>query len=438
MRENTPIPARVVDEALAQCKIENVAAASIREIVKLVGLIEQASGKRFIRMEMGVPGLPASEVGVEAEIEALRRGVASVYPSIEGIPVLKQEASRFLQSFLDVKLSAEGCVPTVGSMQGGLAVFMTLSRTDARKTTTLFIDPGFPVQKQQHKILGVPFESFDVYEYRGEKLRAKLEGYLSQGHISSILYSSPNNPSWICLTPKELQIIAELADKYDVVVLEDQAYFGMDFRTDYSRPGTAPYPPSVAHYTDRYILLFSASKIFSYAGQRIGFLAISDALYHRCYPDLKRNFASSELGHAMVYGALYGISSGTTHSSQYALAAMLKAANDGTLNFVEAVSSYGEKAAVMKQLFLKYGFHVVYNKDEDLPLADGFYFTIAYPGLSGGELLRELLYYGISAISLDITGSERTEGLRACVSFAQPAQFPEMEERLARFRADHP
>ncbi|MGE4569663.1 MAG: aminotransferase class I/II-fold pyridoxal phosphate-dependent enzyme, partial [Bacteroidales bacterium] len=321
MRENTPIPARVVDEALAQCKIENVAAASIREIVKLVGLIEQASGKRFIRMEMGVPGLPASEVGVKAEIEALRRGVASVYPSIEGIPVLKQEASRFLQSFLDVKLSAEGCVPTVGSMQGGLAVFMTLSRTDARKTTTLFIDPGFPVQKQQHKILGVPFESFDVYEYRGEKLRAKLEGYLSQGHISSILYSSPNNPSWICLTPKELQIIAELADKYDVVVLEDQAYFGMDFRTDYSRPGTAPYPPSVAHYTDRYILLFSASKIFSYAGQRIGFLAISDALYHRGYPDLKRNFASSVLGHALVYGALYGISSGTSHSSQYAVAA---------------------------------------------------------------------------------------------------------------------
>ncbi len=438
MNKNTPIPADIVDEALAKCKIENVAAASIREIVKLVGLIEQASGKRFIRMEMGVPGLPASDVGVEAEIEALRSGVASVYPSIEGIPPLKQEASRFLQSFLNVKLSPQGCVPTVGSMQGGLAVFMTLSRADARKTTTLFIDPGFPVQKQQHKILGIPFESFDVYEFRGEKLRGKLESYLSKGNISSILYSSPNNPSWICFTPRELQIIAEVADKYDAVVIEDQAYFGMDFRTDYSRPGTHPFPPSVAHYTDRYILLFSASKIFSYAGQRIGFLGVSDALYHRSYPDLKRNFASAELGHAMVYGALYGISSGTTHSSQYALAAMLKAANDGNLNFVESVSSYGEKAAVMKKLFLKYGFHVVYDRDEDLPLADGFYFTIAYPGLSGGELLRELLYYGISAISLDITGSERTEGLRACVSFAQPEQFPEMEERLARFRADHP
>ncbi len=437
MRENTPIPANLVDAALAQCKIENVAAASIREIVKLVGIIEQTSGKQFIRMEMGVPGLPASSVGVEAEIEALKRGVASVYPSIEGIPILKQEASRFLKSFVDVQVSAQGCVPTVGSMQGGLALFMTLSRADARKTHTLFIDPGFPVQKQQHKILGIPFESFDVYEYRGDKLRDKLESYLSKGHISSILYSSPNNPSWICFTPKELQVIAEVANKYDVVVIEDQAYFGMDFRTDYSKPGVPPFPPSVAHYTDQYILLFSASKIFSYAGQRIGFLAVSDALYHRQYPDLSRFFASTELGHAMVYGALYGISSGTSHSAQYALAAMLKAANDGTLNFVESVASYGEKAAVMKALFLKYGFHVVYEKDEELPLADGFYFTIAYAGLSGGQLLRELLYYGISAISLDITGSERTEGLRACVSFARTEQFPEMEERLARFQADH-
>ena len=45
--------------------------------------------------------------------------------------------------------------------------------------------------------------------------------------------------------------------------------------------------------------------------------------------------------------------------------------------------------------------------DMDEPIADGFYFTISYPGMTGKELLEELLYYGISAISLDITGSDR-------------------------------
>ena len=437
MSKNTPIPSLIVDNALAECGITDVASASIREIVKLINIIETASGKSFIRMEMGVPGLPAVKAGVEAEIEALKSGVASIYPSIEGIPPLKEEASRFLKQFLDINVSPASCVPTVGSMQGGLAVFMTVARADKDKTHTLFIDPGFPVQKQQHKILGIPYESFDVYRYRGEKLREKLESYLSKGNISSIIYSSPNNPSWIVFTERELRIIGELAGKYDITVIEDLAYFGMDFRKDYSKPGVPPYPATVANYTDNYILMLSASKIFSYAGQRIGFLAISDKLYNRQYPGLTRYFVSPGLGHSIVYGALYGISSGTSHSSQYALTAMLKAASNGDFDFVESVKPYGDKATVMKDIFVKNGFNVVYDKDEDLPLADGFYFTISYPGLSGSELLKELLYYGVSAISLDITGSERTEGLRACVSFARPEQFPEMEERLRLFGERH-
>jgi hypothetical protein len=75
--------------------------------------------------------------------------------------------------------------------------------------------------------------------------------------------------------------------------------------------------------------------------------------------------------------------------------------------------------------------------DLDAPIADGFYFTISYPGLSGEGLLRELLYYGVSAIALSTTGSERTEGLRACTSLIQRSEFPLLNERLAWFHRDH-
>ena len=92
----------------------------------------------------------------------------------------------------------------------------------------------------------------------------------------------------------------------------------------------------------------------------------------------------------------------------------------------------------MKRLFLESGFQIVYDKDLEQPVADGFYFTIAYPGMQGAALLSELLHYGISAITLDTTGSERTEGLRACTSLISRAQFPVLEERLKRFHQDHP
>ena len=145
------------------------------------------------RMEMGVPGVPASEIGVNAEIEALKRGVASVYPTLEGEKELKEESSRFIKAFIGVDVNTEGCVPAVGSMNGVFAAFTVCGQCDPKKDTVLFIDPGFPVQKMQLQVLGYKSESFDVYDYRGEKLQAKLESYLEKGNICAIIYSNPNN-----------------------------------------------------------------------------------------------------------------------------------------------------------------------------------------------------------------------------------------------------
>ncbi len=433
----TPINYEVVKRSIAESNIQNIGKATIREIKKLINAIEKETGDRFIRMEMGVPGLPATKYGVEAEIQALQNGCASIYPEIDGLPILKTEMTRFVKLFLDIEVFPEDCLPTVGSMQGGYAAFMTVNRMYKEKDTTLFLDPCFPVHKQQHNIIGTKFEAFDVYDYRGDKLRDKLESYLSKGNIASMIYSNPNNPSWICFTDKELRIIADLANKYNVVVMEDLAYFGMDFRKDYSKPGVPPYQPTVAKYTDNYLLFISSSKAFSYAGQRIGMMVISPKLFQTQAPDLKRFYASDQFGRAMIFGTIYSLSAGTSHSAQYGLTAMLKAANDGTFNFVEDVKEYGEKAKIMKKMFIDNGFSIVYDMDENEPLADGFYFTFSYPSFTGEELLEKLIYYGISAISLAITGSSRIEGMRACVSLVHRDQFPVLEQRLKKFHEHH-
>jgi len=433
---NTPIDASIVEAMIKNSDLDALDNASIREIVRLVNQIEKESGEKYIRMEMGVPGLPSPMVGIEAEKAALDDGVTAIYPNIEGLPELKSETARFIKLFLDIDVEPKGCIPTVGSLMGGMAAFLVANRNDRTREGTLFIDPGFPVQKQQIKILGQDYRSFDVYNYRGEKLRDKLESYLKTGKVSSILYSNPNNPSWICFTDEELRIIGELATEYDVVVIEDLAYFGMDFRNNYGRPGQAPYQPTVARYCDNYLLLISSSKAFSYAGQRVGMLVIAEKLYNRRFPDLKRYYTSDLFGHAMIFGALYALSAGVTHTAQYGLYAMLKAVNEGEYDYITEVKEYGERARMMKQMFIANGFKIVYDTDIDQPVADGFYFTISFPGMSSGELLEKLLYYGISAITLNITGSERTEGLRACVSQVPRSMFPVLEERLQRFYSD--
>lgn len=434
----TPINYEIVSQKIKESNLPSVGRATIREIKKLVDQIEEATNTHFVRMEMGIPGLPAAVQGVRAQIDALEKGVASIYPDIQGTASLKFEISRFVKNFLDISVQPDGCIPTVGSMQGGFAAFMTVNRMHKDREGTLFLDPGFPVHKQQIKILGQDCRSFDVYNYRGEKLREKLNEMTADGKVSSILYSNPNNPSWICFTDEELRIIADVANEKDIVVIEDLAYFAMDFRHDYGKPGVAPYQPTVAKYTDNFILLISSSKAFSYAGERIAMMVISDKLFSTSAPDLTRFYSSANLGHSLVFGALYALSSGTSHSAQYALKAILEAANSGELDFTNQVREYGEKAKIMKELFTSNGFKIVYDTDVNKPIADGFYFTFSYPGFSGEDLLGELIYYGISAISLAITGSTRLEGIRACVSLVSRNQFGDLKERLEWFHKDHP
>ena len=433
----TPISRAIVDRAIADLGIADFAAATIREVKGVAAYAERESGVEFIKMEMGIPGLPAAEVGVKAQVEALEGGIAHSYPDIQGLPELKEEASRFAKAFIGVDIPAEGCVPVCGSMQGTFATFLTCSQAVEGRDTVLFIDPGFPVQKMQLQVMGGKYETFDVYGYRGGKLGPKLEEHLCKWNICAIVYSNPNNPSWVCLGEEELESIAHLADKYGAVVVEDLAYFAMDFRKDLGTPFQPPYQPSVARYTDNCVLLISGSKAFSYAGERIGVVCIPQGLYHRSFHALSARYGGLPFGQVFSTRMLYALSSGTSHSAQFAMAAMLRAACNGEYDFRSEVSVYGKRAGVMKDIFTRHGFHIVYDRDMGEPVADGFYFTIGYGGMTGGQLARELMYYGVSAIPLDTTGS-RQEGLRVCTSFISDHQYAQLEERMEVFSENNP
>lgn len=427
-----------VEQAVADLHIADLSKATIGEVLLVAQYLETKTGIPFIRMDQGSPGLPVNRHGVEAEKAALDRGVGSQYPAAAGIPELKTEASRFVKAFMDIDVSAHSCVPTVGSVAGSFGSFIASTQRLPGKDKVLFIDPGFPIQKSQLRIIGAGWKAFDIYAYRGEALREKLEDMLSEGDVAAIIYSNPNNPAWICLEEEELKIIGELADKYDVIIMEDLAYFCMDYRTDFGHPFQPPYPPTVARYTKNYILMLSASKIFSYAGQRMAMLCISDELFERRYPALAQRYNDSGVfGETLIASILYMITSGATASTQYAYAQMLHMSTEGQLNFVEDTREYAVRAEKMKKIFTDNGFHIVYDTDVTQTVGDGFFFTIGYGDMSGGELLRELLYYGVSSISLSTTGSGQ-EGVRACTSRMNNELYPILEERMRLFRQDHP
>lgn len=428
-----PISQTIFDEAIKKVGIYDITTATIRQIVSLANELEKETGEKLVHLELGNPGLSAENIGVEAECMALKSGVANKYPDISGIPKLKESASEFIKAFLNLSIPPYCIVPTVGSMQACYTLLTLMKQRKPNCESLLLFQPGFPAQRHQAKMLGMDIITFDIYDFRGEKLRSKLEEILSTGKVTAMLYSNPNNPSWTNFTEEELKIIGECATRYDIIVLEDLAYLGMDFRKDFSEPYKEPFIPTVGHFTDNYILMISASKIFSYAGQRIAVVCMSPQVFNRNYPNLEAFYEMPNFGECYIYGVLYTASSGTSHSAQYAMAEMLKKAVSGELPFMSHTHEYAERASRLKKLFLDNGFNIVYDKDGDEDISDGFFFTIGYKGMESELLQKELMKYGISSISLPSTGSTR-KGIRACVSMLNNDEiFKTIEKRLKVF-----
>lgn len=436
-----PLDKHIVDSICRQFGLRNfneLGTASIRQLAGVVRNIEQATGVEYVNMALGEPGLPASEIGIEAEHQALLNGCASHYPTIIGIPEVKKWGSEFVRAFINLPRPPECILPTVGAMQATFALNLMLTNLQPGKDTILFLDPCFPVQKMQSRVIGSRIDAFDIADFRGEKLRGELERHLKSGRIAGILFSNPNNPTWACLTDGELRTIGELATQYDAIVMEDLAYLNMDFRDpDRGHPYAEPYQPSVGHYTHNCVQIISCSKIFSYAGQRAAFVAIDPVLGKRIYPALAERLQNrGELLQSFSYHFLYVLSSGVCHSVQHGMAAMLQAACEGRIRFVDNTREYARRAHKIKEILIRNGFHIVYDKDADgQEVGDGFFFTFGYRDWSGKKLVNKLIYYGVSAIALESTGAQR-EGMRGCASTIREDQYDILDERLRKFNED--
>jgi len=432
LAKNIPVSKKILEKIFDETGFDQNN-LSIRETNRLATIISKKSNIEFIRMEMGIPNIPPSNIAKEAEKEAIDKGMQGFYPPFDGIPELKFAGSEFVKAFLDINVGPENVIPTCGSLQGGYISQALAGNMYPGKDTILYLDPTFPVTRYQAKFLGLNSIGIELYDNRGDELIKAINEKVENGNIGGILWSSPNNPSWSCLTESELEGIADICDNNNILAIEDLAYLGMDFRKDYSQPHQKPYIPTIGKFGTKWVTLISASKAFSLPGPRCGLAIISPKLDKMEFQGLEDFCGRKRFGHAFSLGGLYVTTSGVSHTAQFALAKILKASTDGEFNFVKITSEYGERAKHVRKLFLKYGFKQVYEKDMDETVGDGFYLTMSYPNFDGNNLMLELMRYGISTITLKSTGSNRHEGLRICISFVDLKDMPLLEEKLKRF-----
>ncbi len=416
-------PRDAVDQALQQAGID-FNQLDIQELWQQIDDLEKKLGLKYVRMDFGVPGLPPPQTAVWTQLQSIAtETVPATYPPAAGTTELKRAASAFLKSFLKLDIDAECCLPTCGATQAAFVAQAVAGRRDSTKNRVVHLEPGYPPVKEQTRFLGLEMSGIDLLEYRGARLIDQLHKHCQDGNTAAISWSSPNNPSGITLSEEELQGIAAVCKEHDVIAIEDAAYLCM------SRNSSPPRARSVAHFTDNFFLLLSASKMFSYAGERVGLLVTSRALWARSYEFLGRFFGCVQVDQALKR-AVFNLTAGAPHSAQLALAAAFNACARGEYDVIRVLSEYGRRADAVREILVQHRFRVLYTDD---PGDSGFYLTFAYPGFSAERLLKELLCQGIAALPLRLFGGSHPEGLRGCVGLLGAEDVKRLRQRMKVF-----
>lgn len=243
-------------------------ASEVRELLKWIS-------RDVISLGGGVPdpsSFPARDLReIVMEIMSTRPEVALQYAPTEGIDELRRELAEFMR-LRGIRATADNVVVTAGSQEA----LELLAR--------ILIDEGDVVFMENPTYLGA-IQAFRVYAPRMmgvpldeegmmvDALEEKLRRARAQGLRAKVIYVIPTcqNPTGISLSEDRRRELLELAEEYDLLVVEDDPYSYFVFEEP------SPPPLKSMDSSGRVIYLSTASKMLA-PGLRVGWLAAEEEL----------------------------------------------------------------------------------------------------------------------------------------------------------------
>ncbi|HWO70689.1 MAG TPA: pyridoxal phosphate-dependent aminotransferase [Actinomycetota bacterium] len=228
----------------------------------------EAEGREIIHLEIGEPDFDTPEHIRQAAKEALDRGETHYVPA-PGIPALREAVAAFLERTGRLRTSPDRVIVTPGAKP---IMFFTILALCEEGDEVVYPDPGFPMYESIAAFSGatpVPLPLREEHGFRPDpdELRA-----LVTDRTRLLILSSPHNPCGSALTREELEAVAEVALRHDLVVLSDEVYWAIA----YDRPHASIL--DLDGMAERTVLLDGWSKTFAMTGWRLGFGVFPPAL----------------------------------------------------------------------------------------------------------------------------------------------------------------
>lgn len=221
----------------------------------------EAKGRQIVSFAIGEPDFDTPEHIVEAGVNALRSGETHYGPSA-GILPLREAIAEHVASSRGIAVDPDHVVVTPGAKP---ILYHGMHALVDPGDEVIYPNPGFPIYESVANFLGarpVPLPLLEAKDFRFdvEQLRE-----LVSERTKLIILNSPQNPTGGVLERRDLEVVAELAQKHDFWVMSDEIYsrlvFDGEFQSIASLPGMA----------ERTIIVDGFSKTYAMTGWRLGY-----------------------------------------------------------------------------------------------------------------------------------------------------------------------
>jgi aspartate/methionine/tyrosine aminotransferase len=250
----------------------------------------EAEGRSVIHLEIGEPDFDTPANVRAAAKRALDEG-ATHYPPFAGIPALREAIAEDAAARKGFPVDPSQVFVTVGGK--GVMVYAILALVDPGDEV-IVPDPGYPIYESLTRFVGgtpvpIPIRMENDFRLDVDELAA-----LITPRTRMLVINSPANPTGGVLTPKDIERIAELALRHDLVVLADEIYARILY--DGARHVSIASLPGLA---ERTVVLDGFSKTYAMTGWRLGYAIVPPPLV-KAYGTLIINTISGATAFAQV------------------------------------------------------------------------------------------------------------------------------------------
>jgi aspartate/methionine/tyrosine aminotransferase len=221
----------------------------------------ERSGRDIIHLEIGEPDFDTPAHIAAAAAEALSQGHTHYVPA-PGIPELRAAVAEFLERTGRLRTSPERVVVTPGAKP---IMFFTIMALCGEGDEVLYPDPGFPMYASIAAFSGAVPVPVPLRERNGFNVDPDELASLITDRTRLLILNSPHNPCGSALAAEQVEAIAALAIKHDLVVLSDEVYWALQY------DGKHRSVLEIDGMAERTVLLDGWSKTFAMTGWRLGF-----------------------------------------------------------------------------------------------------------------------------------------------------------------------